>query len=309
MNKEVNLTINKSNLIIGLAYGYDFDVIKPFIDSLVSISFGQDVVIIGNESLIIPQEYQGKLNIKVINETSFKRSLVRRAFIKLISANPINKICNVLFKVSRKLSPSKFIKLFLNTYHSQVGRYAFYYTYLKQHPYNNILFTDVRDVVFQSDPFSGFNEKLAVFHESPSIKIKDETFNRNWIKEGFGEDIYKMMANEKIYCSGTILGNYEGIMTFLEIFISTCLKYSIPYNIKGMDQGIFNYLIHTNQLKQIKKHDNGDRILTVAPDSFSEIAYKEGKLFFNSKAPAIVHQYDRYPELIDFFAQNHNGLF
>jgi len=306
MNNDLKLA-NDKNLIIGLAYGYTYEIIKPYINSLVNIGYLQDVVIIGNENLIIPTEYRNKLNIKVLNEIGFKRSIKRRAFIKLISTKPLNKVCNVLFRASRELLPQKFIELFLNIYQSQIGRFAYYYNYLKHQPYKYILLADIRDVVFQSNPFDGFNVNLAVFQESPSIRIKDEVFNRNWIKEGFGEDVFKAIADQKIYCSGTIMGSYAGIMSFLEIFISTCLEWSIPYNIKGMDQGIFNYLIHTGKLKDIKKHENGDRILTVSPDSFNDIAYKEGKLFYKGIAPSIVHQYDRYPELIDFFVQNHKS--
>jgi hypothetical protein len=299
----------KTNLIIGLAYGYDFNRIRNFVHSLYRLEFDGDIVIIGNSKLIIPDQCREKLNIRILHEDAFERSLLKRAFIKLLSVPFFNRpICRILKKRYKENKPA-FFRLFKKLYHFQVSRYAVYYEVLKEKKYDNILFTDVRDVVFQFDPFTNFNSNLAAFHESPLITIKDETFNREWIQRGFGQKAFVQLSEKKIYCSGTIMGSYSGMMNFLEIFLLTCVEYAIPFNYKGIDQGIFNYLIHTGKLNGVTKYDNGNIVLTISPDVAGKCSYVTNELKIEGHTPAIVHQYDRFPEINKFFkgVMTHNS--
>jgi hypothetical protein len=289
------------NLIIGLAHGYKFEQIKDFVHSLFEIRFPGKIVLIGDKKLVIPEDYQNGLQIKVINDPAFKRNLFKSAFIKILSTSFLKRSLNRVLKKKYKHRDKGFSPMFENLYHCQTSRYAFYYNFLNQRHYEKILLTDVRDVIFQSDPFNGFHDELAVFNESQTITIKDEEFNRDWIKKGFGENAFAELADKKIYCSGTIMGSYKGIMNFLEVFLMACIDYSIPFNFKGIDQGVFNYLIHTGKLNGIRKHDNGDIIFTACPEAVPRCEYENGMLAFEGKTPSLVHQYDRFPELVNFF--------
>lgn len=287
---------------MGLAYGYDFSKVRLFVDSLVDCSFKGDLVIIANENLVVPQEYLSKINIIILDDKRFQRSFSKKVVNKLLSFKPSRPLLNLFFRTAKKTSEEDFLNSFINVYSIQSGRKAFYYRFLKQKKYANILLADIRDVVFQRDPFEDYHGTLSVFQED--LTIKEESFNRSWIKLVFGLETLERIGDNKICCSGTIMGSHEGIMNYLECFLNIYMQYDIPINIVGIDQGVFNYIINSDKLNGIDINENGPRILTVSQQSLSDIKYQDGKLYFKGQLPAVVHQYDRFPELVSYLETN-----
>ena len=289
-----------SKLIIGLALGYDYEMIQPFILSLLKHRYDGEVVIIADERLQIPREVSAQMKVRVIVEPRFNRTNLKRAYIKFLSFPVWRQLISLYLRLLWKISENLFLNQFISLYQCQTGRYGFYYRFLKQHHYDKIFFTDIRDVIFQADPFEGFDDTLVVFHESPSITIKQEEHNSRWIREGFGHEVFSRLADQKIYCSGTIMGNHKGMLQFIKTFLETCLDNAVPINSKGIDQGVFNYMIHTNRLTNYKKFDNGNIVFTISPDLAEKVEFVQDKIYINKRLPLVVHQYDRYPHIFKF---------
>jgi len=287
---------------MGLAYGYDFSKVKLFVDSLVNCSFKGDLVIIANKNLVVPQEYLSKINIIVIDEKRFQRGFPKKVVNKLLSFKPSRPLLNLSFNIAKKTSEEAFLNDFINSYAILSARNAFYYKFLKQKKYANILLADIRDVVFQRDPFEDYHGTLSGFQEA--LTIKEESYNSFWIKLAFGIETLERIGDNKICCAGTIMGSYEGIMNYLECFLETYIQHEIPTNIFGIDQGVFNYIINSDKLKGVDINENGPRVLTISQQTLSDIKYQDGKLYFKGHLPAVVHQYDRFPELVSYLETN-----
>jgi hypothetical protein len=108
-------------------------------------------------------------------------------------------------------------------------------------PYDKVITTDVRDVVFQSNPFDFIqNDHSRLFFSSEQLLYKDEPWGRQNLQETFGLTLYENWKHWEIFNVGVLAGksaNIEDLM--LQIFI-TCQGRPIPI----CDQAVFNYLIN-----------------------------------------------------------------
>jgi hypothetical protein len=293
------------DLVIGIAAGYNFEKIETFVKSLIKTGYQGDLAIVAGDNMVIPQWCRDKLNIILIKEPNFGRTFLqvnfRRVMYHFFRKWSCTRLAGILKSIKNK-SQDKFLNAFISTYHVQTGRYAFYYKFLKANKqYRNVMFSDIRDVYFQDEPFEQLKAKFSVFQESSNYFIKqDQAINAKWIKMGFGNEEYEKIKENVIYCSGTIIGQYASIMSFLDLFLNTCLQYKVPYYEKGIDQGVFNFLVHNNLIPDMYKSINGEHILTIGTEPLSDITYHGDKINFRGAQPSVVHQYDRHAELISF---------
>jgi len=168
--------------------------------------------------------------------------------------------------------------------------------------YDNIFLTDVRDVVFQGNIFSNNLNGLHVFFEDSNETCGSEKWNYNILKIAYGENIANDLFNENILCSGTTVGNFKNILEYVWFQVKElekCKAFNTNIDMT-IDQATHNFLLHTNMLDHIK-HENGDIVATLQNTSPEKIMIRGDQLFVYDKLPAVVHQYDRYPELVEFF--------
>ncbi|MBW3127608.1 hypothetical protein [Hymenobacter profundi] len=287
---------------MGLAIGYTFEKIKPFVLSLIKCQYKGKLVLIADDNLHIPPEVKMQLDIDILFEPVFRKTIFKRLLGKLLMQKPAQTAVHNYLQANIGGFKSKFIKYFIYLYERQTARYAYYYNYLiNNEVYDKILITDVRDVVFQQNPFLGLDSILAVFREAPGVKLIDQSHNRAWIEQGFGKKVLSQMASEPIFCSGTIMGTYDGILNFLRAFMKTCIEHKIPLNILGMDQGIFNYMIFCNVIPFAEKYDNGNIVLTINSELEDKMELKDKLLTYNKYTPNILHQYDRVERFNKYF--------
>ena len=75
--------------------------------------------------------------------------------------------------------------------------------------YRNIVWCDVRDVMFQTDPSEWLAENVTgeykLFGASEGCLIVDQSFNANWVQRTSPKD-WEWMKQEAICCSGTFAG-------------------------------------------------------------------------------------------------------
>tara|TARA_B110000967_G_C18742834_1_gene488656 strand:+ start:157 stop:972 length:816 start_codon:yes stop_codon:yes gene_type:complete len=187
----------------------------------------------------------------------------------------------------------------------QSDRYKVFLEFLENKNYNNILCCDSRDIYFQSNPFD-FNYKNAINFFLEDKKIKDCSYNSNWIINTYGKPAFDEVSDKIILCSGTVLGSLEKIREYLTLMKDKLLKHkykrSLKYFLtlrrdpegKGCDQGHANYLINKNSIKECGFYTNAEGPIATVYYLKKLVFDKQLRLLNNSQEPyAVVHQYDK----------------
>ena len=188
-------------------------------------------------------------------------------------------------------------------------RYFLYRNYLADSPrtFARILLTDVRDVIFQRDPFSypwpdGFNATL----EDRRTTVASCPFNAHWVREHLGPETLEAIGHNPVSCSGTTVADHHSMIDYLDKMTARLFPPTTGERMAGYDQGIHNMLVHTGRLANVTLHDNGGPILTLAQTPGDPRTDAHGRVLNDTGRPAhIVHQYDRKPKL---FRQIRDGL-
>ena len=183
------------------------------------------------------------------------------------------------------------------------ARFAIYYDYLKENgdKYNLVFTADVRDVVFQRDVFQFYDSSKPFLGIALEDGYLTEQFNTKWLINGFGEDVYEAIKNERIICSGTVWGTPDKFGEY-----SKAVWENSKIDKSGTmtpEQGVTNYLIYYKKMFNdclIKSFNNDGYVMTIGLTDNKKIRLdiKLNVLNFKGEVPAIVHQYDRYPVLV-----------
>ena len=194
-----------------------------------------------------------------------------------------------------------------------VERFLHIYNYLKDNKFRYVITTDVKDVIFQKDPFIQLDNILSNTHKdlvfsSESILYKDEPWGDNNLMETFGPYILDIFKENEIYNVGVLAGRGYAMRDLaLNIFLACVGK-----PIKICDQSTFNVMISMNpylKTSLYKKSEDGWACqlgTTVDPskiDQFKPLLLEQSPIMQDDKVVtstgkefSIVHQYDRVPE-------------
>lgn len=203
----------------------------------------------------------------------------------------------------------------------QLKRYEIFYNYLKDTNYNNILCCDSRDIYFQSNPFKyNFKKPINFFQED--VLIKDCPYNSNWILKTYKKKGYELVKNKTILCSGTVLGQKEKMLEYLNLMKNNIKKFKYKKNLKylltfrrdpqgrGCDQGHANFIVNNDLIKDCSFHTNENGpVATVF--YLKKIRFDNHSNLLNSNhiPYSIVHQYDkRWNDFIDAVKNIKNNL-
>jgi hypothetical protein len=162
----------------------------------------------------------------------------------------------------------------------------------------NLLLCDSRDVVFQGDPFSGEWPPLWACEEDKRIGECD--VNSFWLKRAGGEASLLQAKHHWIVCAGVIGGRADRIGRYLQQSskIVEQLAPRIPLSVG--DQGIHNYLVRLRTELGFTVLPNGFRLAAnVGYTKPADLTIENNHVRLRNHAdvPAILHQYDRHPQL------------
>lgn len=196
-----------------------------------------------------------------------------------------------------------------------VERFLHIYNYLKDNEFRYVITTDVKDVIFQKDPFIQLDEMLTgtgkdLVFASESILYKNEPWGDNNLMETFGPYIHDIFKENEIYNVGVLAGKGDAMRDLaLNIFLACVGK-----PIKICDQSTFNVMISMNPYLKTSlyaKSEDGWACqlgTTVDPskiNQFQQFLLERSPKMENDKVVtanyreqefSIVHQYDRVPE-------------
>lgn len=172
---------------------------------------------------------------------------------------------------------------------------------------DGILLTDVRDVVFQSNPFNSQTRKgLHVFYEDESLTIGSQEFNHNNMLLAYDKKTLDSLFNSRVICSGTTMGDWENITNYIVNLINQrrvkdiLTTYNLNVSAPGIDQALHQYIIHKGIVDAVI-HENGDIVSTIALTPEEKITLlPNGMISVYNKVSPIVHQWDRH-----LFLQQH----
>src|SRR5262249_30602553 len=98
-------------------------------------------------------------------------------------------------------------------------RYAIYLDYLRTQAsrYDQVMMSDVRDVVFQRNPFDGIVSPKCHFYLEGAVRIiRDDPTNWRWVRGCFSAADAERLAGRRISCSGITIGGTAAIIAYLE---------------------------------------------------------------------------------------------
>lgn len=254
-----------TNLILGLAAGYHYGDVRPFLLSLEQSGCWAEVVLF-------------------VSDTTRDLDRIGRHRVIIV---PLQR-------------PSGLEELPYNAL-----RYWLYRQYLEESAvrYGSILLTDLRDVVFQRDPFSfPWSGGLNCVLEDRRMTIGRCPHNAHWVATHQGREALGRIADQPISCSGTTVGDHDATQRYLEIMLDRLLPFDGGERIAGYDQGVHNMLVHTGMLDNLTLHDNAGPVVTLGHTVGEPAIDDEGFVLNESGERAhLVHQYDRKPNLFSAF--------
>ena len=197
------------------------------------------------------------------------------------------------------------IKIEISKKEIQFKRYEIFLNYLKTKDFKNILLCDSRDIYFQANPFE-YNYKGQINFFLEDLPIRDCPYNSNWILKTYGKNELKKIASKIILCSGTVLGQNEKIIEYLNLITSNISTFKYKKKLKylltlrhdpegrGCDQGHANFLVHNSKIDNFNLYSNaGGPVATVF--YLNKIKFNRDSLLINNLGEpySIVHQYDK----------------
>lgn len=288
--------MNAPNLILTSCSGYEWSQLEIFFESLKRFVKSARCIC---------------FTYKISSETLQKMISYGVEIVPLELESLTRKVCNIIKKASNKnifsntpLSIAEFVCL--HSSHIVTFRNFYYYEFLKnQQNVQWVLFSDIKDVVFQADPFASLPNKKGVY-----FYLEDEVNNRirttvspndEWYRKYIGHKETIFLDDKISSCAGTTIGTLKEILSYLQEFKAMSARCPV-YADYGSDQAIHNFLLHSNDAKfqRIMVSNAVGEVLTVLNSRSSTYALRDDGSIVdtNGRVIPILHTYDRFPELV-----------
>jgi hypothetical protein len=298
------------HLILTTAIGYKWDVLRPFFDSLRKSGCKADVVVMttGLDSMTVENLHRaGARCVKVWRavhhmpapikrrRNSYRLAWIRRNYGRVLESLPLT-------VAARNGLKSWASTLFLGV---MCSRFAWYERFLRKegHRYDRVILTDLRDVIFQSDPFTWpVRHPLEIFLEDNAF-IGEDPMNTGWIEQATDRATVQMLKGRPVSCAGVTIGDIHSMRHYLSVMTNLFVTHGWKFPVEEyIDQGIHNFAIY----KPLKEHctllrNFSGPVLTMQTIPASALAlHPDGALHnIDGSIIPILHQYDRHPAIRD----------
>lgn len=210
----------RKNLVIGFASNYEWKDIRFWVNSLQKTGYSGDIHIVSDN---MKRETIEKLSSKNVKLSLYGKQNENGDFVAEQSIAP------------------------------HVNRFFYIWNAIKDmnstgsDSYEHVVTTDVRDVVFQSDPITWLEENLGVYSlvaSSEGLKYQDEPWGNKNLYDAFGPYYHNLLKDNLIYNVGVIGGDFY----YVRGLLSLIFQLSINRPIQIVDQAVYNYLINTDPI-------------------------------------------------------------
>jgi hypothetical protein len=301
------MSSTERSLVLGAYSNLPAHDLEPFVGSLRRSGFrGSFAVVAGrlqqedraalgelaDDVMDVDAEYAGGLRLaRALLARMRSRRVIRRAYSPLFGV------------VSRGLtghpSPARWSSLEYHLEGLQALRYAHYLRYLLERaPHADlVMVSDLRDVVFQRDPFADPVDGLELFLEDESVRIGADVFNTRWIANLYGAGELDELRGRTVSCSGTVVGTRDAMLEYLAEMTQEIARHR-GRPLGCHDQAIHNVLFNRGGLPNTRVVGNATgRILTMGMMSDFREAPDGSILNDDGTTPAALHQWDRHGRL------------
>ena len=192
-------------------------------------------------------------------------------------------------------------------------RFRFFRNFLRAHGnrYDEVLISDVRDVVFQKHPFHDLDLSVCNFYlESAKYTIGTEGVNARWVGLFLKPDEVTRIAPCRISCCGVTLGPAAQIARYTEVIIDSvaALWWRLRRKV-GTDTAFHNRIAHISHEVPSVLVENNRHVATMGlePAESYRISADNVVSAADGTVPAILHQYDRHPAVLAAIKRRFTG--
>lgn len=240
-----------NNLVMGLAFGYTVEKVQNFIQSLRQYYDG-DVVMITDPIDQTMADYYEKYNVMTyVVEQKFN--------IKLIG----------------------------------FARWQLYLEVLNEHfpEVENIILSDIRDVVFQDNPFNHLSGADLDFSIDQNTVGNCQEHNAKWIRDIYGEEELERAKDQWILCAGLVAGTKQGIMHLANEFVKETEELIKTNRLTFTDQASMNVMYARGLFPNSNINNDHFRTMHHAVN----LTFDRRGYLLNEKGEriSVVHCYDR----------------
>lgn len=250
-----------NNLVMGMAYNYKSEKVDVFVKSLRQYYDG-NIVLVTNELDEKTQKYFDDNNV-----------------ISYVINEEIN--TSVLFFIRWNL-----YKYIIEEYFSDV---------------ENVILSDIRDVVFQDNPFNYLSGKDLDFSPEPELLGNCVEHNAKWILQVYGQEVLDLAKDNLIICAGFVGGTKKGILELSDLLVKEAENLSAQGKLNNYDQGSLNVLYAQGHFPNSEFNHNFKTMHHAKTLTFDRKGYL---LDESGKRVPVVHQYDRLGHMNIAFVKN-----
>lgn len=166
--------------------------------------------------------------------------------------------------------------------------------------YNRIIFTDGRDVVFQTNPTEWLDSNMTndILVPSEGVLYENQPWNKDNALKNYGPYIYEYLLKSRFVCNVGTFACKANICKDLCLIL-----YLMSNNIGHADQPSFNILTSTllkDKCQWVDYNDSWAFQIGAIVDNIQQYSQEEKGVLYtkvNKEPYCLVHQYDRIPHL------------
>jgi hypothetical protein len=259
---------DRRRLVIGAAYKYGVDQVRVFVESLRATGYAGDVIML-----------TGRLQWRL------------KAYLRRHDVQPFP-----LWSTRRMHGPIQAYRFerFASVLQREASRY------------DQVVVADVKDVLFQRHPFADVTGLGCRFYlEAAPWTFATEPTNRRWAKLFLSAEEFAAIGPCRVSCCGVVLGDAANVADYLARLAG--YLQTLPWELKregGADTVFHNRMAHlTHEVAgTIVENDVHVATMGISPPG-TYAAGADGLIrTADGHVPAILHQYDRLPDIAPIVA-------
>ena len=294
------------HLLLCAAVGYDWPQLAPFARSLRRTGYAGEVLM-----LVGPLSAADRRELSAAGITPWRIQPLLSRFPPLVPRILRSRKLARLHAAAAwgcRHAPSAALARFLThqavgeLHHITCSRYSYYLEFLRRHAdrYDRVMTSDVRDVLFQADPFSRpASAPIECYLEDPGSLLGHEFFNAEWLRQVYGEAGLARVADRCVSCSGITYGTVAGMLDYLTAMVNELTRVlPTAAGARFLDQAVHNYLLWTGAWPAARPIENGaGAVFTMhaVPDEEIRVAPTGHLLDPAGRLIPVLHQFDRQP--------------
>lgn len=304
MFADLNLGAVKSrHLLIAAASGYDGRMLAPFVNSAAHFLRDCHILLFSTKS---KEDLSSSFSApaEMYSVIAPPGEALRRALQHLRRGR--TRLSQLLLSVDKRLHPELLSTFGAALICPALARYFWSRAICRQFAqrFEMIAFSDTRDVIFQGDIFEEFSVTEIISGLEP-VAIGVDRYTGSWIR-----DYYPLLAGElsgqPVICSGFTAGGSGPMLDYFEKMCRALSALSVAQLIGTFyDQAVHCKLLHlTPSLKgRLRLVENAEGLIsTLSYQGRDSVRSDENARLIEvaGRHPRVVHQYDRYAELVGF---------